>query len=396
MTTTILFAWELGSGLGYVMRLRRVAARLLRRNVEVIAVLQDVSSARWLDGLDLKVMQAPVWPATFKRDAERERLSSATFADTLADFGLADAEALRLLMAAWDQLFNLIKPDLVIAEGAPIASLTARGRIPLALVGTGSALPPAKMERFPLLHQASAPVWREEDLLDIVNRALRRIGSLPLDRLPQMFAADVRMVTTFPLLDPYCAQRTEPAEGPFFDRAPLARREEAETVLAYFSTGLDTTRPELIDALRSIASQLRIFAPGFSAGSREILSRAGARVEARPMPLAEVLAESRLVIHPGSAGTAAQALAAGVPQWVLSIDIEKDLTGGALEGAGIGALVRCYDPAASISSEAIAALESDAAVAARAMEVGRLHRQALSARDPLSTFERACLRLAAV
>ena len=227
-----------------------VASRLLRRNVEVVAVLQDVSSARWLDGLDLKVMQAPVWPATFKRDAERERLSSATFADTLADFGLADAEALRLLMAAWDQLFNLIKPDLVIAEGAPIASLTARGRIPLALVGTGFALPPAEMERFPLLHQASAPVWREEDLLDIVNRALRRIGSLPLDRLPQMFAADVRMVTTFPLLDPYCAQRTEPAEGPFFDRAPLARREEAETVLAYFSTGLDTTRPELIDAPR--------------------------------------------------------------------------------------------------------------------------------------------------
>jgi len=259
--------------------------------VEVVAVLQDVSSARWLDGLDLKVMQAPVWPATFKRDAERERLSSATFADTLADFGLANAEALRLLMAAWDQLFNLIKPDLVIAEGAPIASLTARGRIPLALVGTGFALPPAEMERFPLLHQASAPVWREEDLLDIVNRALRQIGSLPLDRLPQMFAADVRMVATFPLLDPYCAQRTEPAEGPFFDRAPLARREEAETVLAYFSTRLDTTRPELIDALRSIASQLRIFAPGFSAGSRGILARAGARVEAGPMPLTQLVCD---------------------------------------------------------------------------------------------------------
>ena len=391
---TVLLAWELGSGLGHVMPLRRIATRLLRQGIRIIAVLKDVSSARWLDGLDADVMQAPVWPVTFKSDAERARLSSATLADSLADFGLADEEALRILLTAWSHLFDLIRPDLVIADFAPAAALTARGRLPLALVGNGFTLPPAEMDHFPLLHRMSGPVWREADLLTVVNNALQRISSPPLDRLPQMFAADTRAVATFPLLDPYREERAEPADGPFLDRAPIARRNDAGAILAYFSTGLDA-RPEVVAALCPLASRLRVFAPGFSIASRETLGRAGARVEIRPMPLAEALAESRLVIHSGSAGIAAQALAAGVPQLVLSVDIEKELTGGALERAGAGKLVKFHDPTACVSSEMVAALASDAESAARAADLGRSHREALRAHDPLSPFESACRRLLA-
>ena len=83
----------------------------------------------------------------------------------------------------------------------------------------------------------SGPVWREADLLTVVNNALQRISSPPLDRLPQMFAADTRAVATFPLLDPYREERAEPADGPFLDRAPIARRNDAGAILAYFSTG---------------------------------------------------------------------------------------------------------------------------------------------------------------
>jgi UDP:flavonoid glycosyltransferase YjiC (YdhE family) len=392
MAKTILFAWELGSGLGYVARLRRLAVRFQREDVRIVAVLKNIHAARWLEGLALDIMQAPLWPVTFMSDAECARLSTATFADTLAGFGLADERALRALLDAWDRLFSLVKPDLVIAEHAPAATLAARGRLPLALVGTGFTLPPAEMERFPRLHRAHAPVWREEDLLDIVNKALGRFSTRPLDRLPQLFAADVRAVTTFPLLDPYRAQRTEPAQGPFLDRAPTARRDDAETILAYFSAGADA-RPDLVEALRSLAPRLRLFAPGFSAASRACLAQAGARVEERPMAFDEALAGSRLAIHVGSNGVAAEALAAGVPQLVLSLDIEKELTGGALEQAGAGKLVKLYDPAASVSGDMIAALAMDAGIAERAADLGRSHRQALLERASLPIFETACLRL---
>jgi len=144
MAKTILFAWELGSGLGYVAHLRRLAARLQREGIRIVAVLKNIHAARWLDGPDLDIMQAPLWPVTFMSDAECARLSTATFADTLAGFGLADERALRALLDAWDRLFSLIEPDLVIAEHAPAATLAARGRLPLALVGTGFTLPPPR------------------------------------------------------------------------------------------------------------------------------------------------------------------------------------------------------------------------------------------------------------
>jgi len=199
-------------------------------------------------------------------------------------------------------------------------------------------------------------------------------------------------VTTFPLLDPYRAERTEPAQGPFLDRAPTARRDDAETILAYFSAGADA-RPDLVEALRSLAPRLRLFAPGFSAVNRASLAQAGARVEERPIAFDEALAGSRLAIHVGSNGVAAEALAAGVPQLVLSLDIEKELTGGALERAGAGKLVKLYDPAASLSGDMIAALAVDAGIAERAADLGRSHRQALLERASLPTFEAACLRL---
>src|SRR4051812_48398912 len=160
MAKTILFAWELGAGLGYVARLRRLAPRFRRAGVRIVAALKNIHSARWLDGLDIEIVQAPLWPVTFMTDAECARLSTATFADALAGFGLADEQTLQVLLSAWDRLFSFAKPDLVIAEHAPAVTLAARGRLPLALVGTGFTLPPAEMERFPCLHRAHAPVWR--------------------------------------------------------------------------------------------------------------------------------------------------------------------------------------------------------------------------------------------
>src|SRR5215212_6273621 len=133
----------LGPGLGYVARLRRLAPRFRRAGVRIVAALKNIHSARCLDGLDIEIVQAPLWPVTFMTDAECARLSTATFADALAGFGLADEQTLRVLLSAWDRLFSLAKPDLVIAEHAPAATLAARGRLPLALVGTCFTLPPA-------------------------------------------------------------------------------------------------------------------------------------------------------------------------------------------------------------------------------------------------------------
>src|SRR6185312_3900142 len=114
---------------------------------------------------------------------------SATLGDSLASAGLSDADALDVILQRWTQIFQNLKPDLVVADYAPAAALVARGRVPLMLVGNGYTAPPADMTHFPLLHRSHAPVWDELRLLTILNKAARDHGLAPLERLPQLFSA---------------------------------------------------------------------------------------------------------------------------------------------------------------------------------------------------------------
>src|SRR5262249_51401106 len=141
---TVLLAWELGAGFGHVVSLRNIAASLRPQGFRCVAAVQDVGSAAAIARDGIEVLQAPAWgPAK----------SSATLGDRLGDSGLADPQALQQLLTAWQRIFDETKPDLVIADYAPAASLVARGRVPLALAGTGYSLPPAEMRTFPLLHR---------------------------------------------------------------------------------------------------------------------------------------------------------------------------------------------------------------------------------------------------
>jgi UDP:flavonoid glycosyltransferase YjiC (YdhE family) len=391
---TVLLAWELGSGFGHVVRLRRLAARLARRGFRAVAAVSNVQFASDLAASGVEIFQAPMWPVVFHNDARRATHSSATLGDMLADAGLTDEQDVRMLIGTWDRLLALVAPDLVIADYAPAASLAARGRIPLALVGTGFTLPPPEMERFPVLHYMNPPVWPEQQLVETINSALRSLRLQPLERLPQMFSGDVRWVQTFPLLDPYSSWRERPAEGPMFDRLPAARRFDAREILVYISSWLPPRAP-ILEALGAMAERVRVYAPGLPAGELQRLAGFGMRIETTPFRLAEELASARLFIHLGGAGVSSEALVAGVPQLVLSIDIEKELTGAAIERAGIGRLLKIYDPAVSISGDMLESMLNDETMIEQAREVGHFHRLMIQHADPLSDFETNCMKLMA-
>ena len=387
----VLLAWELGGGLGHVMTLRRVVRPLAMAGVGVTAAVKDLSAARVLAEAGIGVVQAPVWPVTFYSEARRRAVSSATFIDSLAGFGLADAAALSSLLAAWRQLFALVKPDLVVADFAPAAALATRHNLPLATVGQGYSNPPSGLDRFPLLHHYAPPVWQETAVLAAVNKALANFSIRPLTRLGEIFQADAVAITNFRVLDPYRAYRAAPARGPFFDTPPLARRPDAATIFAYLSES-GNLRDDVVAALLPLGSRLRLVGPGLSSAQLAAFRKAGASIPPNLPDLGQELADARLVIHLGGAATAASALAAGVPQLVLAVDIEKELTGQALEQAGIGKLIRVYDPNVLLTTETVITLAEDAALAARAGAVGLLHRRMLSA-DPLAAFVGECLEL---
>jgi UDP:flavonoid glycosyltransferase YjiC (YdhE family) len=312
--------------------------------------------------------------------------------DMLSAAGLADREAVGRILSAWDRIFGLSRPDLVVADYAPLAALAARGCIPLMLVGNGFTLPPAEMPRFPLLHRLVPPVFDETRTLETVNAATVKLGLSRLDRLPQLFSGDACLVQTFPLLDPYHTQRVSPVEGLMFAEPPISRAADASRVFAYMSDdGNGWTF--MLEALIPVAKCLRIHAPSWPSAPLDRLAEAGAQVESTPQPIAGILAGSRLVVHRGGHGLAAEALAAGVPQLVLADHIEHNLYGEAIERAGVGRLVKTYLPDPRLESGAIQSLINDHVMAARAAAIGSQLREFMARRDALMNCEAACMDL---
>lgn len=389
---TVLFAWELGGGIGHVTSMSRLAARLRRHGIRLCAAMANLHSAQILRDAGVETFQAPPWPVVSFTPAERAAQSSVSMSDLLASCGLADEQAARAMLCAWDDILGAIRPDLVVADYAPMASLTSRGRIPLIVIGNGYTLPPSEMKRFPLLHRFHPPRWKEEEVLATVNRALRSIGQSSLERLPQIFSGDATLVETLPLLDPYDLQRAEPADGPILGSPPVPRGQDASAILVYVSHG-HKLRPDVVEALRPFANRLYIHAPELTAEQSDDFARSGARIHLAPILLRETLPSSRLAIHLGGTGLAAEAIAAGVPQLVLATHNEQELNGCALESAGIGRMFKGFDPQARLAPDVIHALVSDEELTQRAILVGEQHRDMLKTMNPLEKFEAAALRL---
>lgn len=389
---TVLFAWELGGGFGHIAAMRRYAARLAMHGVRMVAAIRNPGIAQVLADLGIEILQAPPWPeASFTR-TQYAATSSATLGDSLASAGLADADALDDLLTQWSKIFQSVKPDFVVADYAPAAALVARGRVPLMLVGNGYTVPPADMTHFPLLHRTQEPVWDEIRLLTILNKVSRSHGLAPLERLPQLFSADDYLIETFPLLDPYDLQRMDPVDGPAFDTAPIAKRDNADAILVYLAPGYGIRR-DLVRALIPVANKIRIYAPDLSFIQRSRLKLAGATLYRERLDLADALASAKLVVHFGGSGLAAHALAAGVPQLIFSTHIEQELNGLALQRAGVGTLVRSHDPDVKISSSIVSSTVNDRMLASRAAESGDIHRAMLRDLNPLAAFEAKSLRL---
>ena len=305
--------------------------RLRPHGVRLIAVVRNLAAMTSHRDVFAEIAAAPPWPIDQPQAAQTPPGPSATLNDMLSSAGLADGEAVGRILSAWDRMFSRIRPDLVVADYAPLAALAARGRFPLVLVGNGFTVPPAEMPRFPVLHRLAPQAFDEFQTLETVNAASAKLGFSRLDRLPQLFSADACLVQTFRLLDPYDTQRVSPVEGPVFEQPATLRAADANQVFAYLSSDSDGWT-SLLEALIPIAKCLRIHAPSWPKAPLDRLAAAGARVDIRPQPIAGILAGSRVVIHLGGSGLAAEALAAGVPQLLLAGHIENTLYGEALEG----------------------------------------------------------------
>ena len=115
---TILFAWELGEGLGHLPPLKAIAqAAKIEGATPVFALRDAVLPREALTEIGGQILPAPFWPTPAPPPS-----ASGTYADILIANGFTSAANVRALIGAWAQIIDLVRPDLIVCEHAPSAA----------------------------------------------------------------------------------------------------------------------------------------------------------------------------------------------------------------------------------------------------------------------------------
>ncbi len=358
-----LLAWELGDGLGHASRFRPLAQGLRAQGHEVDLMLREIVHARSVLGdLGLRLLQAPFW----MHQTVGGPNPSISLTEILVGNGYLQPDHLDGLAQGWLAALDLIRPDVLVADYAPTATIAAHIKgIPVAAVGGGFCLPPDASPLPPFrtwepIEPGRIAYW-EQRVTQTVNTVLARHGAPAVPRLSAIFRGDKPLLCCWPELDPYLRheqrhdqrhdqRHTPPAAagdvdaglGPTFlnegGEAPIWPEGDGPRVFAYVrSTHGDLLA--LLQALEQSGCRTLCYLPEVAAGRPAPLVSPRIRYAGRPVDLAQALPQADLLISHAGEATLAQALLAGVPMLLLPTQAEQFLNaqGVVRLGAGLNA-----------------------------------------------------------
>lgn len=324
----VLLANEAGIGRGHIVKLLGVA-QALGPGLSFAAGLARRKHADELAVLDAEILQAPVMGYTPEAVANPALEGNATWGDYLFAMGLAREAHVRHALDWWTRTIVAQDASILVADYAPLAMLAARGlkaqgwAIEIISAGTGYAVPPADLPAFPrLLPDYSRVVHQEADVLAMLNRVAAEFHIDPLPSLPALYQADAPLPSTFPFLDPYRALRPASDLLPPQVNTAKALADTGDEVFVYFSTS-ELNDPAVVAALADLPLPRRAFLPGADAATAAHLAASGVNVTTKPLPIAEITARSRLILHSAQHGIICLAALSGLPQVAIPQHLEQ-------------------------------------------------------------------------
>lgn len=347
--STIMFAWELGGGIGHLAPHRDLLRSLAARGHSVHVVSRDlVRAGRTFRGLPLHYWQAPI---THER-AEVPYQPTISAAHILHNVGFSSVTDVSLRIAAWRNLLATIRPDIVLADYCPTLLLALRGSgIRTATIGMGFCLPPQQspLPAFSTLsHMAQLDRLAEDEsrLVETINIALRQHHLPVIQSLADVFySAELHVLNTLKELDhypnrghvEYAGLPTEQPGTRIVWPAGARRR-----IFAYLKPF------EAIDALFELLNKLEL--PSIVAFDGPVSdlkhkhSSATLAFAAPSINLAQMAHECFLAITNGNHTTTARLLLAGKPVMAIPLHLEQELIASAVVRLGAGAVVRPNEP----------------------------------------------------
>ncbi len=282
-----------------------------------------------------KLIQAPHWknpPIPNIRS-----IPTPSYADVIIRQGLGDYDALSAMMAAWDDIFDLVKPDFIVADHSPCMSLTARGKVPMANVGNGFTLPPTNLETYPNVISNGKPLGDQGELLEMFNRIHKKRGAKLMDRVTQVFDTEGQFVCTLPQLDPYYDFRKDELVGPLEQATDPAPKIDGAHIFFYMANEAQDS-PVALEGLVKSGIPATVYWRGASAERREKYTADQIKMLTAPVSFSEMLPTTSFVIHSGGAGTATACLLTGRPQVMFPRQSESSLNGKLLTRHGVASV----------------------------------------------------------
>lgn len=401
-----LVAWELGGGMGHLMRLAPLVRALHSRGHELHLVLRDLSGvdaalADLAGQARLQLWQAPVW-----LPALRGLPAPASYAELLFRAGYLDARRLLALVHGWHSLLAAVAPDLLLVDHAPTALLAARraqGRpLKRALLCNGFYLPPAVQPMPGFREWAPVDAARlqgsEARALASCNAVLAAGGAPPMQALHELLAADERFLMTWPELDHYGAGQGRPGQR-YWGAMPASRTGTAanwpdgdgDKLFAYLKGDYAALDP----VLRQLAAapwRTLAHVPGLGAAQRQQHAGKGLHFSDGAVAMADAMAQASAVLCHGGAGTVAAALQAGLPLLLLPTQAEQMLTARRVAATGAGAWLAGADAGARLQP-ALARLMGEPSARGRARALAARHAD-IAGGDLVQQLAERCIALA--
>jgi UDP:flavonoid glycosyltransferase YjiC (YdhE family) len=345
---TALLCWEIGEALGHITNLRTIALALKSKGYRCVFALRDLTYAfEILYDEGFEIFQAPRSSASVTG-----MKSMASYAELLMLFGFLNSKVLSGQLLAWQSLFRVINPELLILESAPSAMLAARGlHIPTIIVSNGFGCPPDSeiwpafpgSQRFPVERLRAS----EQSVIRVANQAATSLSIPPLEHLGQLYPTSNTYIAALPELDHYprssanylgSLAMTDRGVNPQWP-VRLGNQDlegEPKKIFAYLKadySGLEI----VLEALAKANVQTVAFIPGLSELLQKKWNIANLWISTQPIHVDQALSESDLFI--GHGGSLIQpVLLAGVPLMLLPMQTEQLIMSEMAQKLGVAAL----------------------------------------------------------
>jgi len=335
LMATFLCAWELGGGLGHLMRLRPIAEQLERLNHRVIFVVQNPPRARFLIEAGFECVQAPILKPLSGVSPPN------SMAQILARRGYSDINKLEGMVYEWIKIYRKVKPDLILTDYAPTAILAARkGLIPVAAVGNGFAFPPRDRWACNL-----RPWLVDESLRDIeehiilnVNEVAKSQGLAGVNRTADLFYGDNNFIFDLQETDIYkrsqCCyviKKYEPNGFPI----PRWKSKNKIKVAGYLKNGFKENH-RIISALSKMDVEVNIVVPGMQSAVQP--NADNITLYRRPIDLSALISGSNAVLfHAGS--TIKEVVLKGKVSLLAPMQLEQFHYAQRMENNGFGKMI---------------------------------------------------------